>query len=131
LLQENFEASQMTRCQRLGASPSGKDTGEQQAASQPRKPYFIGQTVGGVFGLIPAKELGEGEAQDFQAELAHMLPIQDPQDILIVQIVCDRRLPLVNQHMLGSVKPPMARHVTVQKTQVRASSMPFSGQGIP
>ena len=131
MLQENFEALQITRCQCLGASLPGKGIGEKQAASRPHKPYFIGQTVGGVFDRNPAKELGEGEAQDFQAELAHMLPIQDPQDILIVQIVCDRREPLVNQHMLRSVKPPMARHVTVQKTQVRASSMPFSGQGIP
>ena len=118
----------MTRCQRLGASPSGKDTGEQQAASRPRKPYFIGQTVGGVFDRNPAKELGEGEAQDFQAELAHMLPIQDPHEILIVQAVCDRRRPLVTQDMLRSVKPPMAGHVTVEKTQVRAASMPLSGQ---
>ena len=76
MLQENFEASQRTRCQRLGASPSGKDTGEQQAASRPRKPYFIGQTVGGVFDRNPAKELGEGKAEDFLADLASVRPIQ-------------------------------------------------------
>jgi hypothetical protein len=76
LLQEKFEASQTTRCQRLGASPPDKGTGEKQAASQPHKPYFIGQTVGGLFDRNPAKELGEGKAQNFLAELALMRPIQ-------------------------------------------------------
>ena len=121
----------MTRCQRLGASPSGKDTGEQQAASQPRKPYFIGQTVGGVFDRNPAKELGEGEAQDFQAELPTMLVIQDPHEVFLVQVVYGRRTPFVNQHLLRSVTPPMAGHVTVEKAQVRAASMPLSGQVTP
>jgi hypothetical protein len=32
--------------------------------------------VGGVFHRHPAEELGEGEAQDFLADLASMRPIQ-------------------------------------------------------
>jgi hypothetical protein len=58
LLQENFEASQMTRWQTLGAGPPGNGTRERQAASQPHKPYFIRQPVGGVFDRNPAKESG-------------------------------------------------------------------------
>ena len=76
MLQDNFEASQRTRRQRLGAGPPRKGTGEKQAASRPHKPYFIGQTVGGVFDRNPAKELGEREAQNLLAELALMRPIQ-------------------------------------------------------
>jgi hypothetical protein len=48
----------MTRWQTLGAGPPGNGTRERQAASQPHKPYFIRQPVGGVFDRNPAKESG-------------------------------------------------------------------------
>jgi len=38
-------------------------------------PGDVGQTMGGVFDRNPAEELGEGEAEDFQAELAPVRPI--------------------------------------------------------
>jgi hypothetical protein len=44
-------------------------------ASRPHKLYLIDQTLGGVFDRNPAKELGEGKAEDFQAELAPVPPI--------------------------------------------------------
>ena len=75
MLHEKFEASPMARCQRLGANPLGKGTGHSQAASQPHKPYFIGQTAGGVFHRNPAKEL-RTQAQDFQADLPFVRPIE-------------------------------------------------------
>lgn len=65
----------MTRWQRLGASPPVKRAGEKEAASQPHRPYFIGQTVGGVFDRNPAKELGEGKAEDLLADLALVGPV--------------------------------------------------------
>jgi hypothetical protein len=66
----------MSRWQRLGAGPPGKGARGKQAASQPHKPYFIGQTVGGVFDRNPTKELGEGKAEDFLADLPFVRPVE-------------------------------------------------------